>query len=151
MSRTATDGTRFTQTSPHAYSNPIPNRSSPSNSSTPRSRPQPQRPRNRNNNAPPAGPIETPAQKVARLRAARMAAREAELTRWDRIVLRGRVWADRAHKITALSLIAFTGMSSSLVPIRLVAFPAISNRTPQTLLLCIFSILRRANTNGFEQ
>ena len=52
---------------------------------------------------------ETPQQKVARLRAAAARAREGKVTPFDKAVMRGRVWADRAHKVTALGLIGVTG------------------------------------------
>jgi hypothetical protein len=57
----------------------------------------------------PAPPNETPAQKVARLREAARRAKMANESRFDRVVSVGRVWADRAHKITTYSLIGFTG------------------------------------------
>lgn len=125
LARSAIDATRFTATSPHAYSNPTPLRSAslasttstspstptPSNS-TPRLNPRPLR------FADPNGPMpggegggETPAEKVARLRAARMAEREAQVTRWDRVVVWGRRWADTAHRVTVYSLVAFSGMA----------------------------------------
>lgn len=53
---------------------------------------------------------ETPKEKVTRLRAAHEAAKQAQVTRWDRIVVRGRVWADVAHRVTVLGLIGVTGM-----------------------------------------
>lgn len=52
---------------------------------------------------------ETPQQKVARLRAAAAKARDVDVSGFDRLVMRGRVWADRAHRFTALSLIGITG------------------------------------------
>lgn len=61
-------------------------------------------------NAPPAPSGETPQEKVKRLRAAAARAKEAEISSLDKFLVRGRVWADRAHRITTWSLIAFTGM-----------------------------------------
>lgn len=140
MSRSAINATRFTATKPYASFNPSSISSSPSSSSSstfpPSSSPSapsqpfprsanpsyPSRiPRNSNlNNAktnfapppPSSGPTETPAQKVARLRRERAAKREAEFTTWDRIVLRGRVVADAAHRITVLGLVTFSGAPS---------------------------------------
>ena len=63
---------------------------------------------------PRVGEVETPAEKVARLRAQRMREREGQMTRWDRVVVRGRSWADRAHKVTVYFLVTFSGMFSCL-------------------------------------
>ena len=113
MSRSVADATRFTATSPHAYSKPTPLRSAASASSktTPPHRfPNPNAPRKPPTGTQPTQPhVETPAEKVARLRAARLAQLEAQYTTWDRIVLRGRVWADRAHRVTVYTLVGFTG------------------------------------------
>ena len=128
MSRSAADATRFTATSPHAYSKPTPLRSTastPQSKSTPPYRfPNPNAPRK----PPPATPsippqTETPAEKVARLRAARFAEIEAQTTTWDRIVLRGRVWADRAHHVTVYAILGFSGTSPPLFPPPLVIVP----------------------------
>lgn len=126
--RSANEVTRFTATSPHTSkqtsarsSTFSPTHSIPSHSlsrqqsfkpnqshapSSPRPPPAPSPP-----NASPSE--ETPAQKVARLRAARFAAKQAQIPLWDRIVVEGRIWADRIHRFTALSLIGFTSMVSS--------------------------------------
>ncbi|KAL7276723.1 hypothetical protein RUND412_000260 [Rhizina undulata] len=79
--RSVADATRFTPTGPHAFTNPA-------------------------NAAGSNG--ETPQQRVARLRAAAQAARAENISTFDRILDRGRVWADRAHRITALGLIGAT-------------------------------------------
>lgn len=127
MSRSAIDATRFTATSLHAFSKLSPLASlpySPSAPSQPLQRPtnpsyHPRIPRQSNPNNPknpsPAS-TETPAQKVARLRAQRAALRDAEITLWDRIVFRGRIVADAAHKITVTGLIIFSGVSSFSIP-----------------------------------
>jgi hypothetical protein len=47
---------------------------------------------------------------VRRLRAAADKAREAQISTFDKMIIRGRVWADRAHRFTALSLIGATCM-----------------------------------------
>lgn len=131
MSRSVSDATRFTATSPHAYSKPTPMRSTPStytasssNFQNPYRFPKPANKGSPSNPPPnPSGhgsgpPEETAAEKVARLRAARLKEREAQVTTWDRIVLRGRVWADRAHKVTVYSLVGFssTPLPSPLSP-----------------------------------
>ncbi|KAL8826648.1 MAG: hypothetical protein Q9170_007323 [Blastenia crenularia] len=121
MSRTVADATRFTATSPYAYSKPSSilrstATSSPSpfsaSGSTPLSRrppPPPPSSRNPNPSQPPTPPQnETPQQKVARLRALRAAEKLKPLGLWDRTVVRGRRWADVAHRTTALTLMGAT-------------------------------------------
>lgn len=95
MPRSATDATRFTATTPHASTKPLPLGSKPPFNSQPARQPGP------------AG--ETPQEKVRRLRAAADRARDAQVSTFDKFLVRGRVWADRAHRFTALSLIAATG------------------------------------------
>lgn len=125
MSRSAIDATRFTATSPHAYSKPFAIRSSSASASSshplppsflsPLSRknaPPSQKSPNSPSSSSPQKSAETPAQKVARLRAARFAAKYAEAPLWDRIVIRGRYVADKAHRITVYSLMGLTGMFS---------------------------------------
>ena len=146
MSRSAADATRFTATSPHAYARPTPiTRASPSAStasSTPR--PNPNARYNPNARTPPAPinpkkaakgsapPAETPAEKVARLRQARLREREAQITTWDRFVIRGRGWADRAHKFTVYSIIAFSGIHHPFL-----CRPAVHLPFPSSLLLTL--------------
>ncbi|KAL8658560.1 MAG: hypothetical protein Q9202_007527 [Teloschistes flavicans] len=120
MSRTVADATRFTATAPHAYSKPSqilrsantfsasPNTPSSSASATsiPSHLRQPPIPNPKMPNAPPRP--ETPKQKVERIRAERMAQKLNSLTLWDRTVIRGRIWADRAHRITLYFLLTFS-------------------------------------------
>ena len=154
----AIDATRFTSTSPHAFSKSPVRSSRPSASTfspsaspsyTPQkpppslsSRPFPSSnpssnlkttptlasksgPTVRNEAAaagggrrtPGGGPVtpeaETPAQKVARLRAARAAAKEQiQFSKWDRIVVVGREWADRLHRVFTIGMILLTGKLS---------------------------------------
>ena len=129
MSRSAIDATRFTATSPHAYSKPFAIRSSSAAASSTSSSshslppsflspvskknaPPSQKPSDTPSSSSPQKSAETPAQKVARLRAARFAAKYAEAPLWDRIVIRGRFVADKAHHITVYSLMGLTGMPS---------------------------------------
>lgn len=130
MSRSAIDATRFTATSPHAYSKPFAIRSSSasaSSASSSSSHPLPpsflsplskknalpsQKPSHNPSTPSPQKFAETPAQKVARLRAARFAAKYAEAPLWDRVVIRGRYVADKAHRITVYSLMGLTGLFS---------------------------------------
>lgn len=94
MPRSATDATRFTSTTPHASAKFIPSAST-----------RPLKPMPPKKAGPPG---ETPQEKVKRLRAAANAARDAQISTFDKVILRGRVWADRAHRFTALSLIGIT-------------------------------------------
>lgn len=108
MPRSATDATRFTSTTPHATSHPG---ASPAKKAAP-FYPHQSNPGNGPRIVAEKGPAgETPQQKVARLRAAANRAREGKMTGFDKAVVRGRVWADRAHRVTALGLIGITGMS----------------------------------------
>jgi hypothetical protein len=96
--RSATEATRFTSTTPHAASKPFyPHSQNPGAQAI----------------AAKAGPApagETPQQKVMRLRAAAARAKQQKLTTFDKAVVKGRVFADRAHRFTALTLIGITGM-----------------------------------------
>jgi hypothetical protein len=96
MPRSATDATRFTSTTPYAASKPPPNLPNLSRNHTPPRTPGP--------------PGETPQEKVKRLRAAADRARFEKIDPIDKWIVRGRVWADRAHRFTALSLIGISGM-----------------------------------------
>ncbi|KAL8715138.1 MAG: hypothetical protein Q9220_001095 [cf. Caloplaca sp. 1 TL-2023] len=135
MSRTVADATRFTATAPHAYSKPASIlRSaaakaatfSPSSSPSPVSSQQQQQQQAQLRRPPPSSSFspfrpppsspqqqppsqpETPAQKVARIRALRAAEKLNALSLWDRIVVRGRVVADVAHRVTVFGLIGAT-------------------------------------------
>jgi len=100
--------TRFTSTTPHASQKPASSFSYQPLSGQPSSR-----------RASPvsfgtSGPDgETPAQKVARLRAAARAAKErAAMSPMDRIIDRGRSIADHLHRITTYGLIGLAGIST---------------------------------------
>jgi len=98
MPRSATDATRFTSTTPHATAKqPLPSNLGQASRAVPPRTPGP------------AG--ETPQQRVKRLKEAAARSRNANISNFDKIVDRGRVWADRAHRITTLSLIAATGLA----------------------------------------
>ncbi|KAI9816369.1 MAG: hypothetical protein M1826_001836 [Phylliscum demangeonii] len=98
MPRSVTDATRFTPTGPDA------------SSAQPRSWARSLLPRPAPAPAPAPAPKavnvkrETPLEKVARLRAANRLAKTATLTTFDKVVLAGRVWADRAHRFTVYGL-----------------------------------------------
>ena len=119
LARSAIDATRFTQTSPHAYSKSSAIfQSTASHTGAPSSSFQsnvPLRPLNQRSSQPsspssPQRPSETPAQKVARLRAEHIRNRQPKLTLWEKTVVRGRVIADKAHFVTAVFLIGLTGI-----------------------------------------
>jgi hypothetical protein len=97
MPRSATDATRFTSTIPHASAKLGLSGSNQASNKIPPKTPGP--------------PGESPQEKVKRLRAVANAAREAQVSTFDKVILRGRVWADRLHKFTALSLIGITCMA----------------------------------------
>ncbi|KAF2431264.1 hypothetical protein EJ08DRAFT_611127 [Tothia fuscella] len=95
------DPTLFTQTGPHASAKPMP----PRGTTIPIGGPAP--------------PNETPQQKVARLREAARRSKIAQESTWDKVVMRGRVVADFAHRATTLSLIGFTAVAGVVVAISL--------------------------------
>src|ERR1700753_292218 len=101
MPRSATDATRFTSTTPHASAKPLDNLSKAISQRNP------------------GQPGETPQEKVRRLRAAADRARDAQITSFDRLIVKGRKWADTAHKITTLTLIGATGVYLGLLLIAL--------------------------------
>lgn len=96
MARSVSDATRFTSTGPYASAKP--------GSFTPSSI----------NIRKPAPAGETPQQKIARLRAAAAEARSGNEATFDKVVRVGRVWADRAHRFSAYTLIGFTGTDDAV-------------------------------------
>jgi len=82
--RSVADATRFTPTGPHAFT-----RTTLSAAAT-------------------ATVGETPQQRVARLREAARRAKSNQISTVDKIIDRGRVWADKAHRVAAFSLIGAT-------------------------------------------
>ncbi|KEQ80540.1 hypothetical protein M438DRAFT_281600 [Aureobasidium pullulans EXF-150] len=94
MARSASDATRFTATTPYASAKPQ-GQFTPSPVQM--------------GHAAPSG--ETPQQKIARLRAAASRARTGKESTFDSVVRVGRRWADRAHRLTAYSLIGLTVIS----------------------------------------
>ncbi|QIW95762.1 hypothetical protein AMS68_001280 [Peltaster fructicola] len=97
MPKTAADATRFTATGPYA-----------SNMASSTATLNPSSTRIDFGKAP---PNETPQQKIARLRAAAALARRPKEDTFDKVVRIGRRWADRAHRVTALSLLGLTIVS----------------------------------------
>jgi hypothetical protein len=93
MPRSAIDATRFTSTTPHAAAKVYP--PGPGTWALPQTK---------------SGLGETPQEKVRRLRAAADAAKLGQISTFDKLVIRGRVWADRAHRFTTLSIVGATCM-----------------------------------------
>lgn len=120
--RSVSDATRFTPTTPHASSKSSATPSAPSNSRfarptpgsgrTPGSSGKPGGGGSGGSSKPPFG--ETPEQRVARLRAAHLAAKKAQVSRFDQVISGGRRFFDSAHKITVLGLLGLTGMYPGL-------------------------------------
>ncbi|KAK5105283.1 hypothetical protein LTS08_001558 [Lithohypha guttulata] len=113
--------TRFTSTTPSFSSSPSFNSSPPSlkqNKPTPR----PSQP------SQPAPASETPQQRVARLRAAHLAKRAAELSTSDRILARGRRVADVLHRGTTYTLLGFSAVASVVAAYGLISLIS-HNRT----------------------
>ncbi|KAI1453009.1 hypothetical protein F4805DRAFT_445216 [Annulohypoxylon moriforme] len=113
--RSVADATRFTSSTPHAHAKAAsPSSSSSSSSSKTKSSPA-SRP-SQSNRLPPAGmprpsAPETMEERVRRLRAAHLAARRHETSRFDRVVNVSRRYFDAAHKFTILGLIGFSGLA----------------------------------------
>ncbi|KAF2097266.1 hypothetical protein NA57DRAFT_77520 [Rhizodiscina lignyota] len=97
MARSARDATLFTQTGPYASSKPTHLKLDSV-----------------------APPNETPAQKVARLRAAAQRARLGQESTWDKVVRHGRVVADKSHRITVYSLLIFSGLAGAFITFSMV-------------------------------
>ena len=111
MSRSAADATRFTATGPYAYS-----KSSTSSGTSSRWPGSKIRSPHHSQLTPRGTSQETPKQKVERLRAEARAARIAKSSSpLDRLLEGGRVWADRAHKVTVFSLLAASGMLTFMI------------------------------------
>ncbi|KAI4115961.1 MAG: hypothetical protein LQ341_007707, partial [Variospora aurantia] len=153
MSRTVADATRFTATSPHAYSkpssilrsasatfSPSPYTASGSAASQSRGPPAPLSNRPPSQQPPNVPQHETPQQKVARLRALRAAEKLKPLSLWDRTVLRGRRWADVAHRTTALGLMGFTVIAGVITAFSLTDM-ILHNRAQRNLFLATQSAI----------
>ncbi|KAH8843006.1 hypothetical protein MCOR27_009132 [Pyricularia oryzae] len=125
--RSVSDATRFTPTTPHAASKAgESSRFQPPSSANAAARPvsskfkDPRRPPSQSQQPPGGGGMpspgahinETAEQRVARLRAQHLAARNAELTFLDKFVDRSRPILDRVHRFTVLGLIGFTAIAT---------------------------------------
>ncbi|XXG95354.1 hypothetical protein Hte_001616 [Hypoxylon texense] len=115
--RSVADATRFTSNTPHAQAKAPSTSTSTTPSSATSSPPQASpRPSHNRTNAPvpgrpgPSSP-ETIEERVRRLRAAHLAARRHETSRFDRIADVSRRYFDAAHKFTVLGLIGFSGLA----------------------------------------
>ncbi|KAI1760028.1 hypothetical protein GGR53DRAFT_104750 [Hypoxylon sp. FL1150] len=106
--RSVADATRFTSNTPHAK---VKAASTPSStiSSPPQATPRPSHSR-----TPPMGRSSSPEtieERVRRLRAAHLAAKKHETSRFDRVANVSRRYFDAAHKFTVLGLIGFSGLA----------------------------------------
>ncbi|CAJ2504730.1 Uu.00g121240.m01.CDS01 [Anthostomella pinea] len=123
--RSVADATRFTANTPHANtkagasnaassSSPSPSSSKPSSMSSPSSVAA-RRPPQKGGMPPPGMPRpmqqETIEERVRRLRAAHLAAKKADISRFDRVVDYSRKYFDAAHKFTVMGLIGFSGLA----------------------------------------
>ncbi|KLU87290.1 hypothetical protein MAPG_06291 [Magnaporthiopsis poae ATCC 64411] len=124
--RSVSDATRFTPTTPHAASKGTPSSSSskkPSKTTSTKSRPapavsfRPGQPGGAGSRPPPPAaaphpPAETPEQRVARLRAAHLAAKNAQVSNMDRLVDRARGIFNHAHRFTTMGLIGLSAVAT---------------------------------------
>ena len=120
MPRSTADATRFTATGPYISTKPSSNATS--NTTSFSSNPNTAQPYGAE--ASPAAtrlqfgasapPGETPQQKIARLRAAAALAKRGKESQFDKTVRIGRIWADRAHRVTAFSLVGLTVLSGAV-------------------------------------
>lgn len=108
--RSVSDATRFTAATPHASSKTSSRLAPPAppSSSSPKP-PSSGLPSGGGGTPPPF--VETPDQRVARLRAAHRRAAAASVSKFDRIVDSSRRLFDSAHKIAVMSIITATGTS----------------------------------------
>src|SRR5262245_33777570 len=104
--RSVIDATRFTAATLHAMSKPV---TSPSSAGAGKSQARKLAP------AGPVPPRETPEERVRRLRAAHLAAKNAQESRFDLAGAAARQFFDSAHRITVIGLIGFTRMSSRVL------------------------------------
>ncbi|CAK3817013.1 hypothetical protein SEPMUDRAFT_164801 [Lecanosticta acicola] len=115
MPRSPSDATRFTSTGPYVSTKPsgsATNFAANPTTAPPFSAAVPNAANQINFGQAPQG--ETPQQKIARLRAAAAAAKRGKESTFDKSVRIGRVWADRAHRVTAYSLIGLTVVSAAV-------------------------------------
>lgn len=110
--RSVSDATRFTANTLHANSKAA---TPPARFASPTSSPAPSSasaagpgPSGRGSNAGSPPFLETPEQKVARLRAAHRRAKEAQVSKLDKVVDGGRRWFDSAHKTAVYALLGCT-------------------------------------------
>ena len=105
MPRSPNDATRFTATGPYMSSKPPGGTDFASNGLPTAANTAPTGLRIDFGTAP---ANESAQQKIARLRAAAAASRRGKESQFDTVVRVGRVWADRAHRATAIGLIGLT-------------------------------------------
>lgn len=118
--RSVAEATRFTSNTPHASTKPA-TASYPAASAMPSaqatggpmnaSRPAPSAPRPLPSAAAATHRPETLDEKVRRLRAAHLAAKNHDVSRLDRVLGASRRYLDAAHRFTVMGLIGFSGTS----------------------------------------
>ncbi|KAK4225738.1 cytochrome oxidase c assembly-domain-containing protein [Podospora fimiseda] len=112
--RSVKDATRFTATTPHASSKTAAAKlqaaKRPHTSSSPQNA-APTKPLTSGSSAAAPGVIETPEQKVARLRAAHQRAKLAQVSKLDQVIDFSRKAFDKAHRFTVISLVGFTAVA----------------------------------------
>ena len=111
MPRSPSDATRFTATGPYVSSSQPSSSGSPSFASNPPGIGSAATSSSQISFGSPAPDGETPQQKISRLRAAAALARRGKESQFDKVVRVGRLWADRVHRVTAISLIGLTVLS----------------------------------------
>nr|POF04053.1 hypothetical protein CFP56_21809 [Quercus suber] len=118
MPRSPSEATRFTATGPYVSTKPQTATTPTSFSSNPATSFSGNTPSSSAGSqlnigaAAPRG--ETPQQKIARLRAAAQATKRGQESAGDKVIRIGRVWADRAHRVTAIGLIGLTVVSGAV-------------------------------------
>lgn len=112
--RSAASATRFTATTPHASSKtPLKIRKVGSTQSSSQSfqvEPDVEDPKSEFRRPFPQAKTETPAERVARLRAAHEVAKNARVSSVDRFLEKTRPILNSAHKITVIGLVSLTGV-----------------------------------------
>ncbi|KAI1815955.1 hypothetical protein GGS20DRAFT_295601 [Poronia punctata] len=122
--RSIADATRFTSNTPHASTKSTPSVTTGSRSSSSPNVASQTAPRRSGTSS---IPHETMEQRVRRLRAAHLAAKQHSVSRLDNIIAGSRRFFDAAHKFTVMGLIGFSGIAL-LVTVYATADMAVHNR-----------------------
>ncbi len=109
--RSVADATRFTSSTPHANTKSTPVAGAGRSSSSPHASSSSSLPRRGGAGVGASIPQETMEERVRRLRAAHLAAKQHNISRMDQVIGGSRRLFDVAHKFTVMGLIGFSGMS----------------------------------------